>query len=170
MDKYPRVISRSLGFSLATLCVLSACSWSVTSPGPLADDLQAALQTPVSVTTPEGLGANQAQLPLRVHYAIKHKPLRGQRLAVMLELYSPRDIAVSAYAVKLPETLQRVAPEGVVDLGRLQAGNTYHETIHLIPVSEGLHEIEIFVAVRLADGDTQIKQLRVPISVGPFTQ
>ena len=150
---------------LGALLPLQGCSWMSRQPSTLDNSLIEAMQKPAVVLN---AAQQQQQIPLRIHYELKQKPSRNQKLAITLEIKPIVDLAAGAYAVKLPEDLKIVEPLGVVNLGGLKANGIYNESVWITPVSEGLYNVEIFIAARVVGKEPQVKMVSIPISIGPF--
>ena len=161
MKMYKRPITLILFFS--SLLLVQGCSWFASKPDELDSNLLEAMQT--SKAEPD---SQQQAAPIIVHYEIKHKPLRHQELVIALEIKPGVDLIACAYSVKLSEGLDIIEPVGIINLGSLKAGETYIEEIALTPVSEGLHEVKLFVAAEVTAKQPQTKSISIPISVGPF--
>ena len=150
----------------ATLLVLSGCSWMFKKPlPPLDSELHAVMQKPVEAGSAE---TTNQQFPLRVHYELKQKPLRDEKLLITLEIIPDEDVVNSAFSIKAPEAITLVEPLEVINLGSLTAHETYTEEVWLKPVNEGLYDIEVYIIAQIKERDPVIKNIRIPISIGPF--
>ena len=145
-----------------SLLLLSGCSWLSRKPHGLDSDLLAVMQKPATAV----VEATGQQAPLRVSYELKHKPLRGEKLLIALEIKPDADIANSAYAVKVPEAIKLDEPQGITGLGSLKTRETYNEEVWLTPVNEGLYDVEVFFVTKETGQETKIKTVKIPISIG----
>ena len=148
---------------IGVLLLAQGCSWFVSKPELLEGSLLEVLQT--SMANPEAKNEN---VPVRVHYEFKHKPLPHQEMTIVLEIKPAIDLVSCAYAVKLSEGLEIIEPAGFINLSGVKAGETYIEEIILTPVSEGLHEVKLFIATETTAKQSLVKRITIPISVGRF--
>lgn len=148
---------------IGVLLLAQGCSWFVSKSEQLDGNLLEVMQT--SMANPEAQNEN---VPVRVHYEFKHKPLPHQKMTIVLEIKPTTDLVSCAYAVKLSEGLEIIEPAGFINLGGVKAGETYIEEIILTPVSEGLHEVKLFIAAEATVKQSLVKSITIPISVGRF--
>jgi len=158
---YKRPIAFTLFFCV--LLLVQGCSWFVSKSEQLDGNLLEVMQT--SIANPE---TQKQNAPIKVHYEFKHKPLPHQKMTIVLEIKPTTDLVACAYAVKLSEGLDIIEPAGFINLGGVKAGETYIEEITLTPVSEGLHEVKLFIAAEATAKQSLVKSITIPISVGRF--
>lgn len=151
-------------FFIMTL-LMQGCSWLSSKPESLDNNLTEAMQASIDINSVEAASQN---MPLKVHYEIKHKPRRNQQLTILLEIKPLTEFASSAFAVKVPETIDLIAPQNAINLGGLKAGETYLEEILLQPSNEGMYQLEVFIAAALSGQASHVKRIPIPISIGPI--
>jgi len=135
------------------------------TPAPLETMLQAALQQSSETA---GVEEPAQRLPVKLDYELKHIALPGEDLQIALAIKPSADFIYSVYAVKVPDAFEVEAPLQTINLGRLKAGEIYHQDVWVKPRQEGLFAIKIFLVVETKGGLPQLKLVSIPISVGPF--
>ncbi|MBI3560943.1 MAG: hypothetical protein HY080_04415 [Gammaproteobacteria bacterium] len=163
-----RITFKVLVLGLALL--QTGCSWVSGLFAEKADDVAGLVQrlNPSSQTDSDANPPPVVQLPVRVNYTFKSKPLANEDLDVEIEYMALKDINSLKLGYTTSDGLEVVSSAPALRYTDLKqyAVITHHLT--LLPQSEGHYFLHLFVVTQVGE-QQQGKEISIPIALGKYS-
>jgi hypothetical protein len=154
---------------VGTLLALAGCSWFPFFGTETEEDAYTIVkQMQETASVDQAAAVKLTDLPVRVNYAFKSKPMADHDLEVEVEYMALKDLASLQLDYRTSEGLALVRRASPLQYQTVKRYDIVTQRLVVVPKEEGHYTLNIYVATKAGD-DQRGRQIIIPIALGKFS-
>jgi hypothetical protein len=110
----------------------------------------------------------KVELPVRINYAISHKPMIDRNMVVEFEIITEQALPILRFAVTTSDGLELVDNEIEPLYRALKAREVIKSEVEVKPTAENEYYINVYVVTEIGE-DKRAKLMKIPIAIGDYS-